>query len=213
MSRPHSHLPIAGLSSMPRSAPYQPSLLRLLHGVTALLFLGAATSGYWVYDQFDGRWGRIGLPMRDQMMDWHHTIGGKALLVLVLFGLYSLTLGRHRLIQQSSLKHLTQVQTPMWWQSLHRLTNTFILGGAILAVLSGSQMNGSWLINREFNHGLYTLHLSAWAAIGLGFILHLLMNLKIGGVPLLLSIFSIKLRPNDTPKQWPSQILKFLKRS
>jgi thiosulfate reductase cytochrome b subunit len=182
MSRPHSHLPIAGLSSMPRSAPYQPSLLRLLHGVTALLFLGAAASGYWVYDQFDGRWGRIGLPMRDQ-------------------------------IQQSSLKHLTQVQTPMWWQSLHRLTNTFILGGAILAVLSGSQMNGSWLINREFNHGLYTLHLSAWAAIGLGFILHLLMNLKIGGVPLLLSIFSIKLRPNDTPKQWPSQILKFLKRS
>jgi hypothetical protein len=212
---------------MSRQAPYQASLLRLLHGVSALLFLGAAASGYWIYDQFDGRWGRIGLPLLDRMMDWHHTIGGKALLVLVLFGLYSLTLGRHKLVQAASLKHLTQLNQPqlnqpqlnqpqlnhsLWWQNLHRLVNTFVLGAAILAVGSGSWMQGSWLANGDLDHGLYTLHLSAWSAIGVGVILHVLMAVKVGGVPLLLSIFSIRMRANDTPQQWPSQVTQFLKR-
>ena len=40
-------------------APYQPSLLRLLHGVTALLVLGAWLSGLFVYSRYDGRWGRL----------------------------------------------------------------------------------------------------------------------------------------------------------
>jgi Prokaryotic cytochrome b561 len=197
---------------MSRQAPYQASLLRLLHGVSALLFLGAAASGYWIYDQFDGRWGRIGLPPLERMMDWHHTIGGKALLVLAVFGLYSLTLGRHKLVQAASLKQLTQVNQPMWWQSLHRLVNTFVLGAAILAVGSGSRMQGSWLVNGELDHGLYTLHLSAWSAIGVGVVLHLIMTLKVGGFPLLLSIFSTRIRANDTPKHWSRQVTKFLKR-
>jgi Prokaryotic cytochrome b561 len=197
---------------MSTKAPYQPSLLRLLHGVSALCMLGAVISGYWTYNQFDGRWVRIDLPHLDSIMHWHHEIAGKAMLVFLLLILYSLTLGRRKLVQPSSLKHLTQVNTPLWWQSLHRLTNTFLLGGMALAVLSGRQMNGSWLVQGDFAHGTYIVHLAAWAAIGLGFILHMLMNLKIGGIPMLLSIFAIKIRPNDTPKHWFSQIQKIWKR-
>jgi hypothetical protein len=206
------HRSIQGLVTMSSKAPYQPSLLRLLHGVSALLTLVAVISGYWIYNQFDGRWGRIDLPHIDAIMDLHHGIAGKATLVFVLLGLYGLTLGRHKLIQPSSLKYLTQVNAPVWWQSLHRLTNTFMLGGIVLAVLSGRQMNGGWLVQGDFAHGTYVVHLAAWGAIGLSFVLHLLMNVKIGGISLLLSIFSIKLRPNDMPKDWFGQIQKIWKR-
>jgi hypothetical protein len=174
--------------------------------------LVAVTSGYWIYNQFDGRWGRIDLPHLDSIMHWHHEIAGKAMLFFLLFGLYSFTRGRHKLIQASSLKHLTQVNRPIWWQSLHRLTNTFMLGGIALAVLSGRQMNSSWLVQGDFAHGTYIVHLSAWGAIGLGFILHMLINLKIGGIPLLRSIVSIKVLPHDTPKHWFGQIQKIWKR-
>ncbi len=61
----------------------------------------ATTTGYWIYDQFDGRWGRIGL---------------------------------------------TQINTPIWWQGLHRLVNTTLFGAIVLAVISGRQMQGNWLL-------------------------------------------------------------------
>jgi Ni,Fe-hydrogenase I cytochrome b subunit len=197
---------------MSAKAPYQPSLLRLLHGISGLALLIATATGYWIYDQFDGRWGRIGLPQLDSIMDWHHDIAGKAILIFILFGLYSLTLGRHKLIQQSSLKHLTQINTPIWWQGLHRLVNTTLLGAIVLAVISGREMQGNWLVTGDYQHGVYFVHLAAWGTIVLGLILHLLMNLKIGGIPLLLSIFSLKLRPHDTPKHWPQQIQTIWKR-
>jgi hypothetical protein len=197
---------------MSTKAPYQPSLLRLLHGVSALFMLGAVISGYWIYNQFDGRWGRIALPPMDSIMDLHHGVAGKAILVFLLLGLYSLTLGRHKLIQSSSFKHLTQVNTPIWWQSLHRMNNTFMLGGMALAVLSGNRIDPAWLVQGDFGHGTYIAHLAAWGAIGLGVILHLLMSLKIGGIPLLLSIFAVKVRPHDTPKHWFGQIKKIWKR-
>jgi hypothetical protein len=197
---------------MSAKAPYQPSLLRLLHGLSGLALLVATTTGYWIYDQFDGRWGRIGLPHLDSIMDWHHDIAGKAILLFLLFGLYSLTLGRHRLIQQSSLKHLTQINTPIWWQGLHRLVNTTLLGAIVLAVLSGREMQGDWLFTDQLDQLPYLVHLAAWGTIGLGFILHLLMNLKIGGIPMLLSIFSLRLFPHDTPKHWFHQIQTIWKR-
>jgi Prokaryotic cytochrome b561 len=191
---------------MSAKAPYQPSLLRLLHGISGLALLAAVITGYWNYDQFDRRWGYIGLPRIDSIMDWHHEITGTASLIFILFGLYSLTLGRHRLIQLASLPHLTQINQPLWWQALQRLVNTTLLGAIVLALLSGRQMQGHWLITGELDQLPYLVHLAAWGTIGLGFILHLLMHLKIGGIPLLRSIFTIKLRPNDTPKHWFSQI-------
>ena len=60
---------------MPR--PYQPSLLRLLHGATALLVPLAWLTGLLVYSASDGRWGRLPLAL--------------------LFALYALTAGRLRL--------------------------------------------------------------------------------------------------------------------
>jgi hypothetical protein len=197
---------------MSAKAPYQPSLLRLLHGLSGLALLVATTTGYWIYDQFDGRWGRIGLPHLDSIMDWHHDIAGKAILLFLLFGLYSLTLGRHRLIQLASLPHLTQINTPRWWQALHRLVNTTLLGAIVLAVLSGREMQGEWLFTDQLDQLPYLVHLAAWATICLGFILHLLMNLKIGGIPMLLSIFSLRLFPHDTPKHWFRQIQTIWKR-
>ncbi|MBE9030078.1 cytochrome b/b6 domain-containing protein [filamentous cyanobacterium LEGE 11480] len=197
---------------MARQSPYQPSLLRLLHGLGALIILGAATSGYLIYEEFDGRWGKLGLPATDNIMGLHHTIGEIATLIMLLLVLYSLTLGRSKLVQLSSLKQLAHPRRPAWWYSLHRLTNTFIMGAAILALVSGKQMEGRWLANEEFDHLPYLFHLSAWSAIGIGFIFHILMNLKIGGMPLLMSIFSVRLRHNDTPMQWPGQIQKFLQR-
>jgi hypothetical protein len=46
---------------MPRSKPYQPLLLRLLHGVNAVLIIGAAITGFLVYDSWDGRFGGLSL--------------------------------------------------------------------------------------------------------------------------------------------------------
>jgi hypothetical protein len=197
---------------MSAKAPYQPSLLRLFHGISGLALLLASATGYWIYDELDGRWGRIGLPHLDSIMDWHHEIAGNAILLFILFGLYSLTLGRHKLIQAASFKHLTAINTPLWWQGLHRLVNTTLLGAIVLAVISGEEMDGSWLFAGDFQEAAYIVHLSAWGTIGLGFILHLLMNLKIGGIPLLLSIFTPAIRPNDTPKHWFRQIQTIWKR-
>lgn len=198
---------------MARLSPYQPSLLRLLHGLGALLVLGAAISGYWLYDRFDGRYGKIGLPEVDNLMGLHHTIGEIATIGLFLFLLYSFTLGRSKLIQLSNLKQLTQPTRPAWWYGLHRLSNTFIIGAVILAIASGKRMEGSWLANGELDQLPYVVHLSAWSAIGIGFMLHIGMNLKIGGMPLLMSIFSLKLKTNDTPKHWPGQIKQFFSRN
>jgi hypothetical protein len=63
-------------------------------------------------------------------------------------------------------------------------------------------MESRWLANGDLNQLTYLVHLGAWGTIGIGLILHLLLNFKIGGMPLLLSIFSLRLRSNDTPKQW-----------
>lgn len=197
---------------MARLSSYQPSLLRLLHGVSALLILGSAVSGYWIYEQFDQRWGSLKLPPINNVMDLHHMIGEVMFLVLLLFVLYSLTLGRSRLVNFLRLKQFTQPRHLAWWMNLQRLCNTFILMAVIIAALSGKRMEGSWLANGELNQLPYLVHLGAWIAIGVGFILHLLINFKIGGVSLCLSIFSLHLRPSDTPKNWPGQIATFLRR-
>lgn len=44
------------------SFPYQPLLLRILHGLTGLFLTAAILTAYWTYDTYDGRWGRIPLP-------------------------------------------------------------------------------------------------------------------------------------------------------
>ena len=71
---------------MPR--PYQPSLLRLLHGATALLVPLAWITGLLVYSAHDGRFGRLPFTLPGEWIDIHGTVGvilwPIALLALVL---------------------------------------------------------------------------------------------------------------------------------
>ena len=81
-------------AAMPR--PYQPSLLRLLHGGTAFLTLGSWISGLFVYSLHDGRWGRLPFAPPGEWIDLHGSIGVALLPLAVLFGLYAFSLGRQR---------------------------------------------------------------------------------------------------------------------
>jgi hypothetical protein len=58
---------------MPR--PYQPSLLRLLHGFTALLVPLAWLTGLLVYSSHDGRFGSLPFRLPGEWIDIHGTVG------------------------------------------------------------------------------------------------------------------------------------------
>ncbi|BAU14198.1 hypothetical protein LEP3755_47430 [Leptolyngbya sp. NIES-3755] len=192
---------------MPPAKPYQPSLLRFLHGVNALLVVPALMSGYWVYNTFDGRFGKIPLPRINPIIDYHGTIGWFLFFVFApLFLIYSLWLGRKKLIQKESIAQLTQVGKPIWWISLHRLTNTVMIGAILFAVISGKFMDETWLPQGQLQHLAYSLHLLSWATMIVCLALHVLMSAKVGGVPLLLSMSSLKVRPDDRPKFWFQQL-------
>jgi len=78
------------------AAPDQPSLLRLLHGLTALLIGLYWFTGLAVVSEFDGRWGR--LPLRlPEAIDLHGSLAVLLILVSALFVPYAFTLGRARL--------------------------------------------------------------------------------------------------------------------
>ncbi|MGG6265254.1 cytochrome b/b6 domain-containing protein [Leptolyngbya sp. AN03gr2] len=192
---------------MARTKPYQPSLLRFLHGVTALLVIGALISGYWVYDTFDARFGQIPLPRINPIIDYHGTIGWLLFFLFApLFLIYSLWLGRKKLVQKESIAQLTQVGKPIWWISLQRLTNTVMIGALLFAVISGKFMDETWLPQGQLQHVAYSVHLLSWATMLACLALHLLMSAKVGGVPLLLSMSSLKVRPDDHPKFWFQQL-------
>ncbi|WP_233258268.1 cytochrome b/b6 domain-containing protein [[Phormidium] sp. ETS-05] len=56
--------------------PYQPLLLRLLHSVNAFLVIGALITGFLVYDSWDGRFGGLGLSIKNrELIDIHGTFG------------------------------------------------------------------------------------------------------------------------------------------
>lgn len=193
--------------------PYQPSLLRVLHGITALLVLLSLISGYWVYNQFDGRWGKLALPWLNPIIDWHGTIALCFFIALPFLTLYSLTLGRRKLLQASTFGQLGQIGRPAWWVGLQRLTNTLLLLATILGWISGKQMDETWLPTGEINHLAYLAHLAAWVMIMLALGLHLLMNFKVGGIPLLLSIYAWETRDNDRPQHWFGQIKRFFSKN
>ncbi|GAP97488.1 cytochrome b/b6 domain-containing protein [Leptolyngbya sp. NIES-2104] len=191
---------------MSRTKPYQSSLLRFLHGVNALFVIGALITGYWAYNTFDGRFGKIPLPRINPIIDYHGTIGLMFFLFAPLFVIYSLWLGRKKLIQKDSIGQLSQVRKPIWWISLQRLVNTGMLGAIAFAAISGKLMDETWLPTGELHHLAYSLHLLSWATMLVCLALHLLMSAKVGGVTLLLSMSSLKVRPDDHPKFWFNQL-------
>lgn len=192
---------------MPPTKPYQPSLLRFLHGVNALFVIGALVSGFWVYDTFDGRFGKISLPRINPIIDIHGTVGLAFFLFAPLLMIYSLWLGRKKLIHKDSIAHLSNnIGKPIWWISLQRITNTVMLGAIAFAAVSGKLMDETWLPRGELHHLAYSFHLAAWATMLVCLALHLLMSAKVGGVPLLLSMSDYKVRPDDHPKLWVKQL-------
>ncbi|MBU7584957.1 MAG: cytochrome b/b6 domain-containing protein [Nostoc sp. TH1S01] len=187
---------------MSRSVPYQPLWLRLLHGVSGILAIAAIITGFLVYNTYDGRFGKISLPKLGDIQGIHGTFALFFLIILPAFAIYSFHAGNRRLIQANSWEQLNQVGKPIWWVSVQRLANTLMLVASVFSVISGRMMKEEWLPAGEINHNWYTLHLIAWCVIVGCLAIHLLMSIKVGGVPLLLSMFSWQVRPEDSPNQW-----------
>lgn len=177
--------------------PYQPLLLRILHSLNGLLVVGALITGFWVYNTYDGRFGRIALPMISDSQGLHGTIGLTFLLLFPIFAIYSFHAGEKRLIQPDSLKNLTQINRPIGWVSLHRIVNTSMVGASVLALISGRLMKEAWLPNGEFYHLGYSLHLLAWAVMVICLVVHVLVAAKVGGLGLIASMFDWKTRATD----------------
>jgi hypothetical protein len=172
--------------------PYQPSLLRVLHAAMVALVPLAWLSGLIVYSNHDGRWGRLPWWVPGDWIDLHGTLGVVLWPLALLFVLYALTLGRHRLRQPA---------------------NAAALIGLVLAVGSGKGMNEDWLREGALDHTLYSLHLTAWLLIGGAVLWHLQAILRRGGPALALSMFQLQLRGSDHPAHWPSQVGRWFRRS
>jgi hypothetical protein len=195
--------------SLKFSQPYQPFLLRILHGLTGFFVVGAILTAYWTYDTYDGRWGRIPLPQFEEIEGIHGTFGLFALLVFPLFVLYAFHRGQKRLIQSNSLTKLKQIGKPIWWYSLHRITNTLAILALTFALFSGKMMDEQWLPRGELDRGWYYAHLTAWVIMVACIALHVLMSAKVGGYPLLLSILNWRFQTKDSPAHWREHIINW----
>lgn len=74
------------------------------------------------------------------------------------------------------------------------------------ALFSGKMMDETWLPQGELNHSWYYAHLIAWILMVVSIALHLLLNAKVGGLTLLLSMWSWKFRAKDSPALWSAYI-------
>ena len=187
---------------MSPSAPYQPILLRILHGTNAILTFSALITGFLVYNTYDKRWGSLTLPKLDAIQDIHGTIALTFLLTLPVFVLYSFRIGYRRLVQDQSFSHLTEIGKPIWWVSIHRIANTLTLLSATFAVITGRMMKEEWLPAGEIFHSWYIAHLVTWLCVFFSVAFHLLLGIKVGGVPLLMSMFNKTRRSEDKLSSW-----------
>lgn len=188
---------------MPKIIPYQPLILRLLHSISGLLAIAALMTGFLVYNTYDGRFGAITLPTLPDIQGIHGTFGLFFLLSFPALAIYSFYWGSRRLLFADFWPRLThQIGRPGWWVNLQRLTNTGILLAATFAVATGRMMQEAWLPAGEVYHIWYRLHLTAWLLLLLSLIAHIAMSLKVGGVPLLLSMAQWRYRPEESPALW-----------
>ncbi|MGB3692042.1 MAG: cytochrome b/b6 domain-containing protein [Spirulinaceae cyanobacterium] len=182
--------------------PYQPLLLRILHGLTGLFAIAAILTAFWTYNTYDGRWGKIPLPEFREIEGIHGTFGLWTLLVFPLFVIYAFNRGKQRLIQKDSFAQLTRFGQQIWWYNLHRLINTLTIFGVTFAVFSGKMMDEKRLPKGEVDHGWYYAHLISWLILVSCIALHLLMSIKVGGIPLILSMTHWRFHSKDSPTLW-----------
>jgi hypothetical protein len=184
------------------SQPYQPLLLRILHGLTGLCAILALITAFWTYNTYDGRWGKIPLPKFAEIEGIHGTFGLWTLLVFPLFVIYAFNQGKQRLIQSNSLSTLNQFGQSIWWYTLHRLVNTLSIFAVTFAVFSGKMMDEKWLPKGELDRSWYYAHLISWLIVVFCLALHLLMSIKVGGIPLISSMLNWRFRSQDSPALW-----------
>jgi len=189
--------------------PYQPILLRLLHGLTAFSAILAMISALWTYNVYDGRWFKLPLPDFKAIEGIHGTFGLWTLLIFPLFVIYAFQKGKNRLIQEKNFFDFKQFKHKKNIYNFHRLTNTLMLFALTFALYSGKMIDEKWLPQGELNHTWYYLHLSSWLILLIGFIFHILISLKVGGFSLILSMFNRKLRINDHPQLWRKNLKYF----
>lgn len=195
-----------------RDRPYQPLLLRILHNLSAAIAILAIITSFLVYNTYDGRLVKLPLPKINDIIGLHGTFGLTFLLLFPALAIYSFHWGQKRLVQADSFSKLGQVGKPIWWYSLHRIVNTIMLIAATWALITGRQMKEEWLPAGEINHSWYYLHLSAWVILVICLAIHLLMIIKVGGTPLILSMFEWQYVPEDSPLLWRAKIRSLFNR-
>lgn len=163
---------------MPPRAPYQPALLRLLHGAMVVLVPLAFLSGAVVFSNHDGRWWQLPLPLPGDWIDIHGTVGVILWPLALLFAIYAFSMGRAR---------------------LSRAANSAALLALLLAVGSGKLMQEEWLRNGQLHQPIYHLHLLAWLLIAALVTWHIGSVVSRGGLRLAGSMFQLTIRDHDRP--------------
>ena len=176
---------------MAMARPYQPSLLRLLHGLTALLVFAAWISGSLILLRFDHAQGEFSLPGLPELTEHHQVIGLVLVPFALMFGLYALIAGR---------------------AALRKAANLLPLLVLVLALASGLLMDDDGRFSADLHHLVKTIHVFAWAALAVSLLVHTLAALRRGGVPLIRSMVSARVQAYDWPTQWPAQLVRSLKR-
>ena len=189
--------------------PYQPLLLRLVHGLTALFLILAMITAYWTYDVYDGRWGHIPLPKFEEIEGIHGTFGLWTLLIFPLLVFYGFHQGKKRLIQANTFSNLTHINQKGWSYHLHRVINTFMLISLTFAVFTGKMMDEKWLPNGELDHVWYSVYLLSWVILFFSLGYHLLISAKIGGFGFFVSMFNWLYKPQDNPKLWKNHLINY----
>lgn len=176
---------------MATARPYQPSLLRVLHGLTALLVLLAWISGSLLLLGSDHAQGAFLLPRIADLGKQHQAIGLVLVPPSLLFALYAITAGR---------------------APLRKATNLLPLVVLFLALGSGLLMDNDGLFSGELHQLVESVHVFAWAGLALSVLVHLMALLRRGGLPLVRSMLSVRVQMHDRPIHWPAQLLRFLQR-
>jgi len=175
---------------MAAKAPYQPSLLRLLHAGTAITVITIWLSALLIYGHYVGGWFNPAWIPSIDLFSIHKALATILLPLAAALILYTFTIGSWRLRHPANAAILLILSVPC---------------------LSGIGMHRHWLEDHQLHHWVYHLHLLGWILVALGLGWHVLSALRRGGIVLISSMLDVKLKSNDHPSDWPGQINTWFK--